>query len=106
MFLMISKIFVSATKPLSPLSMGKYRIAACPRPLPSGRFAAQVSIASGTGSASTDRVMRFVNDFATFDAAASYAVAQGVEWVSDTLRMRGAHPNSNAALSPFQSICI
>jgi hypothetical protein len=88
--------------------MGKYRIAACPRPLPSGRFAAQVSIASGTGSASTDRVMRFVDDFATFDAAARYAVAQGVDWVNDTLRVRVrvAQPYSNAALLPFQSICI
>ena len=62
--------------------MGKYRIAACPRPLGSGRFAAQVSIASGRGSASTDRVMRFVDDFPTIDAAARYAIAQGIDWVS------------------------
>lgn len=61
--------------------MGRYRIAACPRPLPGGRFAAQVSIASGTGSARTDRVMRFHDDFATLDAAAHYAVAQGIDWV-------------------------
>ncbi len=86
--------------------MGKYRIAACRRPLPCGRFAAQVSIASGTGSACTDRVMRFVDDFATFDAAARYAVAQGVEWVNDTLRGRGAPLYSNAALSTRQHIYI
>ena len=106
MFLMIPTISVSATKPLSPLSLGKYRIAACPRPLPCGRFAAQVSIASGNGSASTDRVMRFVDDFATFDAAARYAVAQGVDWVNDTQRARGAKPYPNAALAPSQPICI
>lgn len=66
--------------------MGKYRIAACPRPLLSGLFAAQVSIASGRGSASTDRVMRFVDEFSTHDAAASYAIAQGIDWVSAATR--------------------
>lgn len=66
--------------------MGKYRIAACPRPLGSGLFAAQVSIASGRGSASTDRVMRFVDEFPTMDAAATYAIAQGIDWVSATTR--------------------
>ena len=57
----------------SPVTVGKYRIAACPRALPTGRFAAQVSVASGRGSASTDRVMCFTNDFATRDAAASFS---------------------------------
>ena len=86
--------------------MGKYRIAACPRSLPCGCFAAQVSIASGTGSASTDRVMRFVDDFATFEAAARYAVAQGIDWVNNTLSVRSAHPYSNVALPTRQPICI
>lgn len=66
--------------------MGKYRIAACPRPLLSGLFAAQVSIASGRGSASTDRVMRFIDEFSTHDAAANYAIAQGIDWVSAATR--------------------
>jgi hypothetical protein len=68
----------------SPITMGKYRIAACPRALPTGRFAAQVSVASGRGSASTDRVMCFTSDFATRDAAASFALAQGLDWVRST----------------------
>jgi len=72
--------------PLSPSTIGKYRIAACPRPLGSGRFEAQVSIASGRGSASTDRVMRFCNDFLTHDDAANYALSQGINWVRDTTR--------------------
>ncbi len=63
--------------------MGKYRIAACPRRLASGQFEAQVSIASGRGSASTDRVMRFHDEFASLDAAAQYALAQGIDWVRD-----------------------
>jgi hypothetical protein len=66
----------------SPVIMGKYRIAACPRLLGSGLFAAQVSIASGRGSATTDRVMRFVDEFSTIEAAVTYAIAQGIRWVS------------------------
>ncbi len=65
------------------ITLGKYRIAACPRALPSGRFAAQVSVASGQGSASTARIMCFIDDFATHDDAASYALAQGMNWVND-----------------------
>lgn len=82
---------ISTTLPasgLSSLSLGQYRIAACPRPLSSGRFVAQVSIASGSGSACTDRVLRFHDDFPTHDAAADYAVAQGIDWVNDALRAR------------------
>lgn len=66
--------------------MGKYRIAACPRQLAGGQFAAQVSIASGRGSASTDRVMRFHDEFPTHAAAARYAIAQGIDWVHATTR--------------------
>lgn len=69
-----------------PLTLGRYRISARPRALACGRFAAFVSIASGTGSASTDRVMRFTEDFATHEAAASYAMAQGIDWVRDAAR--------------------
>ena len=66
--------------------MGKYRIAACPRELGAGRFASLVSIASGRGSACTDRVMRFIPEFPTRAAAARYAIEQGIEWVRDLTR--------------------
>lgn len=69
----------------SPITLGKYRIAACPHSQTDGRFAAQVSIASGRGSASTDRVMRFIDDFPTYEEAARYAMAQGLSWVRATL---------------------
>jgi hypothetical protein len=68
------------------VTIGKYRIAACPRVLDGGRFEAQVSIASGRGSASTDRVMRFHDDFSSHDAAAHYALSQGINWVHETTR--------------------
>lgn len=78
----------------SPLILGKYRIAALPRALPDGLFAAQVSIASGHGSASTDRVIRFDSAFATHHAAADYALAQGIDWVNDRDAARSsAFPN-------------
>ena len=79
-------IFTTTTTKQTPVTMGKYRIAACPSQLPSGQFSAQVSIASGSGSASTDRVMRFHNEFDSHDAAASYAVAQGIDWVRASTR--------------------
>jgi len=78
-------IFTTTTKQ-TPLLIGKYRIAACPRLLPSGQFAAQVSIASGRGSASTDRVMRFHDEFPSHEAAAHFAVAQGIDWVRASTR--------------------
>lgn len=81
-FLMI----FTTTRKQTPITMGKYRIAACPSQLPSGQFAAQVSIASGHGSASTDRVMRFHSEFASHDAAARYAVEQGIDWVRASTR--------------------
>ncbi len=66
------------------ITHGKYRIAASPRALPCGRFTAQVSVASGQGSASTARIMSFVNDFATHDDAVQYALTQGMHWVNGT----------------------
>ena len=66
------------------ITLGKYRIAACPRALPSGRFAAQVSVASGQGSASTARIMSFIDDFATHADAANYSLAQGLDSVHRT----------------------
>ncbi len=79
-------IFATTTRE-TPITLGKYRIVACPRQLPCGQFAAQVSIASGRGSASTDRVMRFHDAFASQDAAARYAIAQGIDWVRDVTRL-------------------
>ncbi len=66
------------------ITHGKYRIAASPRALPCGRFTAQVSVASGQGSASTARIMSFVNDFATHDDAVQYALTQGMNWFNGT----------------------
>jgi hypothetical protein len=88
---MIHTTSTTNTRPI-PLTLGKYRIAALPRPLPGGLFAAQVSIASGQGSASTARVIRFDSAFSTHDAAADYGLAQGIDWVHDAAR-QAVRPN-------------
>ncbi len=64
-----------------PLTLGRYRIAGRSRPLPGGRFAALLSIASGRGSASTGRVVRFDTAFDSSHAAERYAIEQGRDWV-------------------------
>lgn len=45
-----------------------------------GLFVASVSIRSGRGMASVDRVMRFKASFATPTAALSYATVEGKAW--------------------------
>ena len=61
-------------------TIGKYRIAALPPQSKAGQFYAQVSIASGRGQASTDRVIRFTRVFQSHAAAAQYALEQGIGW--------------------------
>lgn len=73
-------------------TIGRYRIVANPRPTPCGRFAAQVSIASGQGSASTARVMRFDEAFSTHEAAAHFGHEQGVRWVRSRQVADGPQP--------------
>jgi len=78
----------STSTPVTHLTLGRYRIAALSRELPCRRFAAQVAIASGHGSASTARLMRFEDDFATGADAIRYAEAQGLSWAAER---QGAH---------------
>ena len=66
------------------ISAGKYLVSPLSLRLDDGRYRASVSIRSGRGSASTDRVMRFTGDFYTEDAAQSYANEQGLIWVSQS----------------------
>jgi len=47
-----------------------------------GRYAASVSICTGRGSATHDRVIRFVPQFDTAHAAIRYATDQGLAWVA------------------------
>lgn len=48
-----------------------------------GAFTASVSIRSGRGSMTHDRVMRFVPVFDSADQAARFATAQALAWIGE-----------------------
>ena len=64
------------------ISVGKYLVSPISKRLDDGRYGASVSIRSGHGSASTDRVMRFTGQFDSEGAADQFACEQGLIWVS------------------------
>ena len=65
-------------------AVGKYLVSPLSKRLDDGRYGASVSIRSGRGSASTDRVMRFKDLFESADAAHRYAHEQGLIWVAQS----------------------
>lgn len=66
---------------LSPITAGKYLISPLIKALENGWFACSVSIRSGSGSTTTDRVVRLTRLFRDRLAAAEYAVAEGLQWI-------------------------
>ena len=56
------------------------------RSLDGGRFAAAVSIRSGAGSMTHDRVMRFMPVFDTHDQATRFATEQAMAWIGRPAR--------------------
>lgn len=65
------------------IPVGKYLVSPLIKDLDDGRFAASVSIRSGRGSGTHDRVMRFTPSFASHTAAVRYAIEQGLGWIRD-----------------------
>jgi hypothetical protein len=65
------------------IAVGKYLVSPLVKGLDDGGFAASVSIRSGRGSGTHDRVMRFTPRFATHALAVRYAVREGLDWVRD-----------------------
>jgi len=63
--------------------MGKYLVSPLARQTDEGRYAPSVSIRSGRGSGTHDRVLRFTRHFATAREALRYAADQGRSWVVD-----------------------
>ena len=47
----------------------------------SGQYTASVSIRSGSGRGTSDRVYRFVPEFDTRESALQYAIAEGHSWL-------------------------
>lgn len=61
------------------------------RPLDGGRFASAVSIRSGAGSMTHDRVLRFVPVFDTPNQATRFASEQALAWLD--ARASAAEPD-------------
>jgi hypothetical protein len=65
-----------------PVTVGKYLVSPIIRILDNGWYACSVSIRSGRGEQTTDRVLRLTRLFRDAMAAAEYAVAEGLQWIS------------------------
>jgi len=66
-------------------SVGKYLVSPLTRLTESGHYAASVSIRSGHGSGTHDRVFRFLPHFTTREGAVKYAIAEGQSWLHERL---------------------
>ena len=75
------------------IAVGKYLVSPLIKDLDDGRYAASVSIRSGRGSGTHDRVMRFTPSFASHASAVRYAIDHGLGWI----RERSATPTPFAA---------
>ena len=64
-----------------PITSGKYLISPLTKALENGWYASSVSIRSGRGSGTTDRVVRLTRLFRDQLAAAEYALAEGLRWI-------------------------
>ncbi len=63
------------------IAIGKFQVTPIIYLTESGSFAPSVSIRSGTGRASHDRVYRFVARFESHRAAVRYALDQALAWI-------------------------
>jgi hypothetical protein len=75
------------------IAVGKYLVSPLIKDLDDGRFAASVSIRSGRGSGTHDRVIRLTPRFASHASAVRFAIDHGLGWI----RERSATPTPFAA---------
>lgn len=78
----------------TPLQVGKYLVSPLTRPTDGGRYAAAVSIRSGRGSATHDRVLRFSPLFDGHDQAARFATRQALAWIGPPAVPATAYPTT------------
>lgn len=64
-----------------PFAVGKFRITPLARSSAAGHHTASLSIRSGEGSQTLDRIYTFKPEFKTQDSAMMYAMAQGRYWL-------------------------
>ena len=65
------------------IEVGKYLVSPLAKPQGEGRFAASVSIRSGHGSGTHDRVLRFSGLFDSAAAAVHYATEHALGWIQE-----------------------
>ena len=63
------------------MTVGKYLISPLVKALENGWYASSVSIRSGSGSGTTDRVVRLTKLFQNQLHAAEYALQEGLQWI-------------------------
>lgn len=68
---------------LEPIEVGKYRVSPLATERDDGGFSASVSIRSGKGSATHDRVSRFSALFDNAPAALHYATEHALAWIGE-----------------------
>ena len=71
-------------------TVGRYLVSPLVRALEDGWFATSVSIRSGSGSGTTDRVLRLTALFRCAREAAAHAHAEALRWISATRFPRAA----------------
>jgi hypothetical protein len=69
--------------PKDNVTVGKYLISPLTKLLENGWYACSVSIRSGSGSATHDRVLRLTRLFRTQIAAVRYATGEGLQWIGE-----------------------
>ncbi len=65
------------------IEVGKYLVSPLAKPHGAGQYAASVSIRSGRGSGTHDRVMRFSALFDSAAAALHYATEHAMRWIHE-----------------------
>ncbi len=83
------------------LQVGKYLVSASTHPLDGGRHSAAVSIRSGHGSMTHDRVMRFVPVFDSPELASRFAVEQALAWIDERHPSTPPLPLGSLSRKPF-----
>lgn len=69
-----------------PRKVGRYLVSPLIKQTEDGSFAISVSIRSGSGSATTDRVLRLTGVFPCPREAAAYARAEALQWITPPVR--------------------
>ena len=71
------------TMNITQIEVGKYLVSPLAKQQGKGRYAASVSIRSGRGSGTHDRVLRFTGIFDSAAAAVHYATEHAMDWIHE-----------------------